>query len=135
MGAKEMPKSSVVVGLHDALRTIKAAKAEDLVFFTKDQLKVGSILKYYGRHEPNTTWEVKAIWHFIYVKPSLNHPGRAHFSSKKIDSNPRNGYYRRHKVASVNSLADQVEIICKEIKQKHMLEFGYISYSAIWRLS
>ena len=115
--------ANLKVGLHDALRSIKQAKdtapiqiqqipLADNIFFTKDQLKVGSILKYYGRHAPNTTWEVTSIRFYIMHK----------------------GQLRSHKVKSPQTLADQVEIKCRNDGTCMECSFQYLSYSAIWRL-
>lgn len=84
----------------------------DPVFFSKDQLKVGSILKYYGRHAPGTTWEVTKIWYFTKVK----------------------GQYRSHRNQTVTKLDDAIEVVCQDDGTIMELTFQYLSYSAIWRL-
>lgn len=105
-----------VTSLHDALRFSrpgsKAVPIDDIIFFKKEQLKIGMSLKYYGRHRPGTTWEVVGIWYFPLVR----------------------GQYRRHKVDTVVTLQDQIDVVCKETGQHMELTFQYLSYSAIWRL-
>lgn len=87
---------------------------EDSVFFTKDQIKVGSELLYVGRHDPGVIWRVTAIYSFSTV----------------------NGQLRSRKVQTVQKLADEVQLVCVGRTKGRFLElsFQYLSYSAIWRI-
>lgn len=109
-----MPQPNI--GLYDTLRLIKASPKpgpnNDSVFFTKDQLKVGSILRYYGRHAPNTVWEVTSIRYCVIHNSEL----------------------RSHKVTIPQTLQDQVKVKCRNDGTCMELSFQYLSYSAIWRL-
>lgn len=92
----------------------KAAPQADNVFFTKEQIEVGTELVYLGRHDPGVVWKVKEIRTF------------------KIT----NGQLRSHKTNKVEKLDDEVQMVCVgQTKGRYLeLTFSYLSYSAIWQI-
>lgn len=107
------------------MNTIKTATihqlvriTDDPVFFTKSQVRVGTKLINVGRRNIlPMEWEVTRIYTFAIVR----------------------GQYRSKRVDTVNKLSDAVELVPvnapKGYKKKFLeLDFGYLSYSSIWRI-
>jgi hypothetical protein len=86
---------------------------EDRVFFRKDQIMIGTVLVYYGRRNPGKTWRVMRVRNFKRVNGECV------------------GKWDRF----VKGLQDEVELHCEETGDWVYLHFGYLSYSAIWRLA
>lgn len=88
----------------------------DPIFFTKDQLHLGTNLRYYGRLNPGALFTV------------------THIKSWRRSS--RGNYYAiRAEVAS--RLDDDITLLCREPGKRpdiRKMRFGYLSYSAIWRI-
>lgn len=80
----------------------------DPIFFRKVDIFPGQKLRYMGRSAPNTVWTVKSI---------------------QTDAGKKGYKY----VDVVNKLADYV-VLSNGVEVKQMT-FGYMSYSAIWRLA
>lgn len=80
----------------------------DPIFFRKVDIFVGQKLLYMGRSAPNTVWKVKSI---------------------QTDAGKKGYKY----VDVVHKLADYV-VLSNGVEVKQMT-FGYMSYSAIWRLA
>ena len=75
----------------------------------KDQLKIGSILHYYGKDEPNTRWEVWRIWYTLGERK-----------------------YAHNKIYTVN---DKVVLWCQKLDRPFKtISFRHISKSPLWRL-
>lgn len=89
-------------------RRLPVVIQNDLVFFHKTQLKLGSRIRCFGRRDSGTTWIIQRIWTF-------NTRGRSH-------------------VTVPQKLDDVLELRCEETGEYRDLRFGSMSYSAIWRL-
>ena len=91
---------------------------EDSVFFTKRQIKLGTVLTYFGRLDPGSQWEVIRI-------------------TTELATTKRDGriIYRFRDVEVVEKLKDTVYLKrvgnYDEAKES---SFANISYSAIWRI-
>ena len=87
---------------------------QDEVFFTKDQITVGTKLRYFGRTNPDVVFTVTYIksWH---------------------RSNKGNYYAAREEVA--RRLNDEITVVSALGKDKRVFSFAYLSYSAIWRIA
>ena len=94
----------------------KPPPIDDDVFFHKGQVEVGAIFLNMGRLTPRSHWEVREI---------ITHDPSAAAAS---------GYRRRH-VKQVERLGDDVKLVCRETGDKRTVQFGSMSYSAIWRLA
>lgn len=89
----------------------------DKVFFSVDDIHVGTMMRYMGRTAPNSLWRVTRIQTFR-VKS-----GRV---------------YDKKDVGTVKHLHDQVYMVCTTGSYRGetiSVSFGYASYSAIWRLA
>lgn len=93
-------------------RDLPIAIQIDPIFFHKSQLAVGAKFRHLGRRRPGTTWILQRIWTI---------------------KNEKYGPVRMH-VASVQKLKDILELRCEEDGEVRTALFGYLSYSAIWRL-
>lgn len=82
----------------------------DEVFFRKQDVRVGVILRFVGRSAHNSLWTVK-----------------------RIDTNA--GKYGYKPVQKVTKLGDYVTLHCEELNWTRETTFGHLSYSAIWRLA
>lgn len=108
-----MPSSNII-----ALRpTVKQIPLNDLDFFTKDQITLGTKLRYHGRTNPG------AIFTVTYIK-----------SWRK--SKRGNWYATRETVAT--RLKDQITV-CNEWthardRDIRSFSFAYLSYSSLWRI-
>ena len=78
----------------------------DPIFFEKRQLRVGMTLVYYGRTNPNSRWIIDAIY---------------------------TGVTHRHTIFP-ETLKDLVQLTERGTGRRRLMKFGYLSYSAIWRL-
>ena len=85
----------------------------DNVFFTKEQLTVGSQLQYFGRTNPG------AIFTVTYIR-SWRRSGKGNY------------YATREEV--VQRLDDIITVVASPGKDMRKFSFQYLSYSAIWRL-
>jgi hypothetical protein len=75
----------------------------------KDQLRVGSILHYCGKDEPNTRWEVWRIWYSL---------GSRRYSHSKVFTEK-----------------DQIILFCQNnMSNRKSVSFRHISKSPLWRL-
>ncbi len=80
-------------------------------YIAKDQLKIGSILHYYGKDAPNTLWIVSDIFYIHYMTK------------------------RRYSHKNVHLMSDRVSLICcNEFHKNKYLLFRHISKSPLWRL-
>jgi hypothetical protein len=111
---KHAPKAEIIVEepveKKHRLPPSERVYADDPVFFHKAQISVGSQLWHFGRLDPKSLWEVYAI--ISYNRKKQKH---IQTTSKLLDV----VYMRR-----VNS----------ENETRYMT-FGYLSYSALWRLA
>lgn len=87
----------------------------DDVFFHKSQLDFGVRLKYHGRMNPESTWEVVGI--------------ESHFLGNDV------GDIKLKKVNQIRYLSDMIKVKNVETGETKKLPFIYMSYSAIWRLA
>lgn len=94
------------------LRPASGHNSLDPIFFTKDQITVGTKFRYCGRTNPNGVFEV------------------THIKSYK-KSGKGNWYATRE--TEVQKLNDKVTVVGPE-KDVRTFSFSYLSYSAIWRL-
>ena len=102
-----MSAASTVIQLRRRGKTY----AHDPVFFTKDQIRVGTVLVHVGRLDPSA-WEVVRI---------------AHTNIREV----------RHWVDTVESFADRVYLKRSNggiTSPLRVLGFGYLCYSAVWRV-
>jgi len=93
---------------------MSATQTLDPIFFTKDQLRVGSYLRHYGRRHPNTTWQVEKIVSWFH--------------------SPGARYYEPRAVPVTRHLTDTVHLLQVGSTTRRITKFSYLSYSAIWRL-
>lgn len=100
------------VAAKNSWQTAPIVVYSDPIFFHKSQIKVGSHFLHFGRRMPRTNWIVQRIWTFQKEKY-----GRV-----------------RSYVTDVRTLNDILEMRCEETGEIRSVRFGYISYSAIWRL-
>lgn len=82
----------------------------DLIFFHKSQLRLGMTLHYMGRTAPNSFWLINRIWRVSHKR----------------------GVEVKSIAASVGTLNDILELKCGG--ETKYVRFGYLSYSAIWRI-
>lgn len=85
-----------------------ASAATNAIFFSKNDITIGTKLIYHGRRRPNTVWIVVAIWT----------GGADHVEN-----------FRPH----VRYLDDEIELHNDHGEVKR-LKFKYASYAAIWWL-
>lgn len=87
----------------------------DSIFFIKEQIKVGGpALLHFGRLAPRTMWDVTKIVSHRWTERGLCKP---------------------ELVQQVRYLSDTVYLHCRESSETRSATFGYLSYSAIWRMS
>ena len=92
--------------------TAKQPYKHDNIFFTKEQIKLGTVLRCVGRLHTNTLWEVEKII---------------------ADFRKRNGGGVKH-LDQVSRLQDEVHLISRgNGRDRRVATFGALSYSAIWR--
>lgn len=84
--------------------------SNDPVFFSKHQLRVGTMLRYFGRRNPGSLWFVTRI----------KLTGRSYIPTWAA-SFPR-------------TFGDLIELTCHATGERRHLTFAYLSYSAIWRI-
>ena len=96
---------------------LQPAKSEGDYYFNdkylpiaKDQLKIGSILHYYGKAAPNTRWEVCSIW--------WTHPNSL----------------REYAHNNVHKMSDRIRLYCLFTNETKIRSFRHISKSPLWRL-
>lgn len=92
----------------------KPAPTDDSIFFHKGQLTTKTRLVYRGRLDPGSLWRVTSI--VTYDRPLGT------------------GTYRRREVSSVVRLNDDITLTRIGSNETRSASFGYLSYSAIWRL-
>ena len=85
----------------------------DSIFFIKEQIKIGTILTYYGRLNPQSSWRVDRI------------------VSHKLS--PR-GTWTPEPVKTVRYLSDIVYLGLIGTTFVRQGSFSHLSYSAIWRI-
>jgi hypothetical protein len=88
---------------------------EDDIFFHKSQLHYGTRLIYYGRLDPMSIWEIVDI--------------KSYFLGKVV------GQYSLKKVPEIRHLNDILYFRKINTNETKKMSFGYLSYSAIWRLA
>jgi hypothetical protein len=86
------------------------SRQQNKIRIQKDQLKIGSILHYYGKDAPNTRWEICDVW---YIHP---------------------GTMRKYSHNKVHYLKDILVLYCFFTKTKRLVSFRHISKSPLWRL-
>lgn len=86
----------------------------DRVFFTKESLKIGTKLEYWGRLAPGTTWEVIGIQSYQKIKNKTQ--------------------WRTIQVETTNKLNDDIMLRHQQTGETRRNTFGYLSYSSIWWL-
>lgn len=104
-----MARKPVVKSSHVKQRRSNTHPPDD-VFFTKEQVKVGTVLRHMGRRNPGLRWRVVGI--------------------RSVRSSPT-GQLREVRVQQVEKLSDVVDLLCENGKSA-ALYFSYLSYSAIW---
>lgn len=90
----------------------ETAPPDDSTFFHKGQISVGKTLLYLGRLDPGTRWVVTKIKSF----------------SLRSDA----GWVW---VSTCRMLSDDVYLKNVDTGEQRTATFGYLSYSAIWRLA
>ena len=100
----------------NAAPTPKPAPIDDSIFFHKGQIKVGMILLYMGRLDPQSRWRVTSI--------------KSHFKTSATSKSP----YRLREVDSVRHLSDDIHMEHTRTGATRSCTFQYLSYSAIWRI-
>lgn len=90
-------------------------QGEDPIFFHKEQVRVRTRLVYFGRLEHGQVWRVESIqtWQ------------KSRRSDRLVAA--RVGYCHR--------LNDEVTLINEATGERRTVGFGYICYSAVWRLA
>lgn len=92
----------------------ETTQAFDQVFFHKDQIKVGTTIVCAGRLQHGTRWRVVEI--ITEVKN-------------------KNGKWVRQSSPTVQKMTDEITLArVGSNKDQRAGTFGYLSYSAIWRL-
>jgi hypothetical protein len=87
----------------------------DPIFFKKEDITVGRTLLYYGLSDPMGEWEVKKIISWF--------------------TTDERGKWEPREVPEVRHLDDDVYIVkIGNSRIRRKFTFGYIRYSAIWRL-
>jgi hypothetical protein len=85
------------------------SRQQNKIRIQKDQLKIGSILHYYGKDAPNTKWEVWRIWYSIGL--------------------------RRYSHSKVFTEKDQIVLFFQNnMNNRKSVSFRHISKSPLWRL-
>jgi translation elongation factor P/translation initiation factor 5A len=94
-------------------RKLRGWQGADDVFMHASQVKIGARIRYHGRTDHGSVWQVTEI--------RTLEPGRG---------------YNVKSVHSVQRLKDEVILIRvgKLTKEKRQITFSYMSYSAIWRM-
>lgn len=85
----------------------------DSIFFIKDQIKLGTLLTYFGRLSPMSQWRVERI---VSHKLSPTHK------------------WQPEQVRVVRYLSDIVYMRRVDTKFIRQGKFSHLSYSAIWRI-
>lgn len=78
----------------------------DPIFFSKHQLRHGTLLRYYGRRNPGQLWYIDRV-----------------VGKKRGDA-----------LIFPETLSDLVQVKNATTFETKWLTFGYLSYSAIWRI-
>lgn len=102
------------IHLKNGMRLVDAIQEvhNDSIFFHKSQIRVGTNLRHFGRLNPNTTWCVTSITTY----------------------SARGGRMRFTAANEVHHMSDDITLVCNETHEARSCTFGYLSYSAIWRL-
>ncbi len=104
------------------------AFSADPVFFTKNQLAVGSKLLYLGRTDPGSVWEIKKIHshYFVYSK----------YGVKEIRHRLVKSPLKHFDLIFLKRITNTPRLTSTGKKMSSILElnFSYLSYSAIWRV-
>ena len=96
----------------------------DPVFFRKEQLTIGTKLVYMGRTDPNSIWEVSKIHHNYYdVYSNIRH------RNVKVPKTFLSLIFLR-RISNAPPIKGR-----KKMGNRLELNFGYLSYSAIWRIA
>jgi hypothetical protein len=117
-----------VINIH-GLRIEDQAFMADPVFFRKEQLTIGTKLVYLGRTDPNSVWEVAKI--------HQNYSARNIFYEKVIRHRNIKTPETFLSLIFLRRISNSPQTKLKGYrKMGHRLElnFGYLSYSAIWRI-
>ncbi len=88
---------------------------EDPVFFHKSMVEIGTKFVHYGRKNPLSTWEVTKITSWF----TTNKPG----------------IFKPKSIKEIRHLDDDIILQNVDTGEEKKATFGYLSYSAIWRLA
>lgn len=92
----------------------RALHTPDDDFFTKYQITTGIQLQYRGRSDPGSLWVVTRIVSHKWTQTGNCVP---------------------ETVETVRYLSDTVHMVKQGTQERHSATFGYLSYSAIWRIA
>lgn len=92
----------------------KPQPAVDDLFFIKEQISVGIVLEHFGRLDSGSLWDVNRI---------------------TTEEPTSTGVTKTKSVTTVHRLHDIVHMTRRgSSRERRQAAFGYLSYSAIWRL-
>ena len=118
-----MTQKTKILPTHNNRRVVISRKKQphipDLVFFTINQIKIGSTLRYIGRMDPGSLWKVTSIKTFRQMSSK---------GSNKVKYSPG-------EVTTPLTLADDIRLTrIGDTGEYRICQFAYLSYSAIWQL-